>query len=64
MRTTKRLIDDDDVRESLEKRIIELDQKLAEMRRPDGPDFNPSDMMRGRVQGQIGELTWLLTKSR
>ena len=41
-------------------RIDWLEQKLLEMRRVDGPDYTPSDLLQGRVQGEIGGLKWVL----
>jgi hypothetical protein len=48
--------------QQLEKRRDWLKQKLAEMRRVGGPDYTPSVLLQGRVQGQIGELDWLLSR--
>lgn len=49
-------------RQFLETRIVELQQKLREMRRVGGPDYNGSVRYQGRVEGQIGELQWILNQ--
>ena len=46
--------------QDLLKRIDWLEQKLAAMREPGNPDYTPSQLLWGRVQGQIGELKHLL----
>jgi hypothetical protein len=46
--------------EAIRNRLDWLRDRQREMRRAGGPDFMASDLRRGRVQGQIGELEWLL----
>jgi hypothetical protein len=48
------------VRQLVLKRIAWLRQKEAEQRRVEGPDYTASDLLRGRTQGEIGALMWLL----
>jgi hypothetical protein len=41
-------------------RIAWLKSKETEMRRVGGPDYTPNALLRGRVQGEIGGLKWIL----
>jgi len=44
-------------------RILWLKQKAKEQRRVGGPEFTSSDLLRGRTQGEIGALQWLLREA-
>lgn len=49
-------------RELVENRIEELKQKEREQRRRDGPEYTRSELLRGRTQGEIGALEWVLER--
>lgn len=52
-----------DLEDRIRRRIDWLKQKEAEQRRVGGPDFTSSDLLRGRTQGEIGALEWLLREA-
>jgi hypothetical protein len=49
-----------DLQARLCQRIAWLEQKDQAMREPNNPDFNPSLLLRGRIQGEMGGLKWVL----
>jgi len=48
----------------LRERTHWLEQKARAQRQVGGPDFTGSDLLRGRTQGEIGALKWLLGKAK
>lgn len=52
-----------DLENRVRERIQWLKQKEQEQRRVGGPDFTASNLLRGRTQGEIGALEWLLREA-
>lgn len=48
------------MKQKIQDRIKWLRQKSAVMCDPSGPDYTSNQLLRGRVQGEIGGLQWVL----